>query len=195
MEAYKGAYGPFQQDQCLALMDRGPCRALIPRWYHNAVTNKCEQFMYGGCHGNRNNYRSKKECTDTCKCASDQCLALMDRGPCRALIPRWYHNAVTNKCEQFMYGGCHGNRNNYRSKKECTDTCKCASDQCLALMDRGPCHALIPRWYHNAVTNKCERFMYGGCHGNRNNYRSKKECTDTCLSALQQKILKDVNKN
>ncbi|XP_076119139.1 BPTI/Kunitz domain-containing protein-like [Alosa pseudoharengus] len=117
----------------------------------------------------------------------DQCVAPMDPGPCLALIPRWFHNAVTNKCEQFIYGGCQGNRNNYGSEKECTDTC-IDLDQCVAPMDPGPCLALIPRWFHNAVTNKCEQFMYGGCLGNRNNYRSEKECTDTCLSALQQKI-------
>jgi hypothetical protein len=29
----------------------GHCRALIPKYYFNSLTNKCEQFYYGGCNG------------------------------------------------------------------------------------------------------------------------------------------------
>ncbi|XP_041926580.1 kunitz-type protease inhibitor 1-like [Alosa sapidissima] len=60
------------------------------------------------------------------------------------------------------------------------DTYGC-TDQCLAPKVVGRCRRCSPRWYHNAVTNKCERFIYGRCGGNRNNYQSEKECTDTCL--------------
>ena len=63
-------------------MDGGPCRALKPRYnnpydissrylilkptryYHN--NGKCEQFIYGGCRGNANNFASLEACEARC---------------------------------------------------------------------------------------------------------------------------------
>ena len=44
----------------------GPCRAQIPRYYHNIETGECETFIYGGCQGNANNFRTKEECEEEC---------------------------------------------------------------------------------------------------------------------------------
>ena len=44
----------------------GPCFALIRRWYHNLATRRCEEFSYGGCRGNQNNFASQRECEDYC---------------------------------------------------------------------------------------------------------------------------------
>ncbi|XP_078052307.1 inducible serine protease inhibitor 2-like [Augochlora pura] len=52
--------------QCLLPLERGPCRANIPRYGYNPDTHKCEQFIYGGCHGNENNYRSIDMCRQYC---------------------------------------------------------------------------------------------------------------------------------
>ena len=46
--------------------------------------------------------------------------------------------------------------------------------------DTGSCFALIPRYFFNATTGKCEMFTYGGCGGNGNNYRSLQECSQQC---------------
>lgn len=34
----------------------------------------------------------------------------------------------------------------------------------------GPCEAEFPRYYFNRQTEKCEKFTYGGCQGNENNF-------------------------
>ncbi|XP_072282625.1 amyloid beta precursor like protein 2 isoform X2 [Pyxicephalus adspersus] len=45
----------------------GPCRAMFPRWYFDPEQEKCVQFIYGGCGGNRNNFESKDYCMAVCK--------------------------------------------------------------------------------------------------------------------------------
>ena len=45
----------------------------------------------------------------------------------------------------------------------------------------GPCKAAIPRYYFNPRTYNCERFTYGGCRGNANNFKTLEECKASCL--------------
>ncbi|XP_016308780.1 kunitz-type protease inhibitor 1-like [Sinocyclocheilus anshuiensis] len=51
---------------CLVPKKEGPCRGSFPRWHYNAVTEKCEQFKFGGCKPNRNNYLVLNECLNAC---------------------------------------------------------------------------------------------------------------------------------
>jgi hypothetical protein len=55
--------------------------------------------------------------------AGDVCFELMEVGPCQAETPRWYFNSTNNKCQQFMYGGCGGNQNNFQSEEMCNTVC------------------------------------------------------------------------
>ncbi|XP_012054158.1 PREDICTED: trypsin inhibitor-like [Atta cephalotes] len=52
---------------CLLPMNTGPCRAEIPRYAYNSASGQCEQFIYGGCHANANNFKTISECEMTCK--------------------------------------------------------------------------------------------------------------------------------
>ena len=43
----------------------GSCRGAFNRWtFEDGV---CEAFVYGGCGGNKNNFRSKQVCLKVCK--------------------------------------------------------------------------------------------------------------------------------
>jgi hypothetical protein len=44
----------------------GRCRAAFERWYFNSAVGRCEQFIYGGCGGNENNFRSEESCRVHC---------------------------------------------------------------------------------------------------------------------------------
>ena len=44
----------------------------------------------------------------------------------------------------------------------------------------GRCRAAFPRYWFNSQTNRCERFTYGGCGGNENNFKTSQECQRRC---------------
>ncbi|XP_078346264.1 PI-actitoxin-Aeq3b-like [Oculina patagonica] len=45
----------------------GQCRGAFPKFYYNKDSGECEQFIYGGCMGNENNFETKEECEERCK--------------------------------------------------------------------------------------------------------------------------------
>uniref|UniRef100_A0A224Y4T0 Pancreatic trypsin inhibitor n=1 Tax=Rhipicephalus zambeziensis TaxID=60191 RepID=A0A224Y4T0_9ACAR len=51
---------------CTLPPDDGPCRAIIPVFYFDSITNSCSTFIYGGCQGNANNFDTKEECMNNC---------------------------------------------------------------------------------------------------------------------------------
>ena len=55
--------------------------------------------------------------------SSDLCTLSPDPGPCLAAISRWFFNSVTKQCEQFTYGGCRGNENNFDELESCLNIC------------------------------------------------------------------------
>lgn len=49
----------------------GNCKALFRRFFFNASSQQCEEFIYGGCGGNRNNFETKGECFQACSHVSN----------------------------------------------------------------------------------------------------------------------------
>lgn len=52
--------------------------------------------------------------------------------------------------------------------------------KCLLPSAQGPCTDWTTRWYFVTAVSKCNRFWYGGCHGNTNNFASEEECMRAC---------------
>ncbi|VDI13303.1 heparan sulfate proteoglycan 2 (perlecan) [Mytilus galloprovincialis] len=60
---------------------------------------------------------------------------------------------------------------------------------------KGPCSDFTVKHFFNTNSSKCERFWYGGCKGNQNNFQSDEECQAACVQggAIDlQKMTKDV---
>uniref|UniRef100_A0A8C5LLJ8 Tissue factor pathway inhibitor n=1 Tax=Jaculus jaculus TaxID=51337 RepID=A0A8C5LLJ8_JACJA len=104
--------------------DIGPCRALLKRYFYNIFTGKCEEFIYGGCLGNKNRFETLEECKSTCVIGKPYyCFLEDDTGICRGFYWRYFYNHTSKQCERFVYGGCLGNQNNFESLEACNNTC------------------------------------------------------------------------
>ncbi|XP_042639607.1 tissue factor pathway inhibitor [Orycteropus afer afer] len=125
------------------------------------------------------------------------CALKADDGPCKAMMKRFFFNIHTQQCEEFVYGGCYGNQNRFESLEECKEKCvrdyqkftkktlqKEKPEFCFLEEDTGICRGYITRYFYNNQSKQCERFKYGGCLGNLNNFESLEECKNTCEDAL-----------
>ncbi|XP_057637758.1 WAP four-disulfide core domain protein 6A-like [Chionomys nivalis] len=54
-------------DVCSLPKVSGPCMFQVPRWWYNKKTGVCTEFIYGGCQGNLNNFKSESVCKSICK--------------------------------------------------------------------------------------------------------------------------------
>ncbi|XP_032143832.1 papilin isoform X1 [Sapajus apella] len=52
--------------------------------------------------------------------------------------------------------------------------------RCLLPSAHGSCADWAARWYFVASVGRCNRFWYGGCHGNANNFASEQDCMNSC---------------
>uniref|UniRef100_A0A2K5D5J4 Tissue factor pathway inhibitor n=1 Tax=Aotus nancymaae TaxID=37293 RepID=A0A2K5D5J4_AOTNA len=125
------------------------------------------------------------------------CAFKADDGPCKAWMKRYFFNVFTRQCEEFIYGGCEGNQNRFDSLEECEEMCATGNgkmikttlqngkpDFCFLEEDPGICRGYITRYFYNNQTKQCERFKYGGCLGNMNNFETLEECKNTCGDTL-----------
>ncbi|XP_048372017.1 tissue factor pathway inhibitor [Sphaerodactylus townsendi] len=137
------------------------------------------------------------------------CAMKSDSGPCKALHSRYHFKLQTLQCELFDYGGCGGNENNFLTLEECQAMCvvpdlpekkkktrfkKEKPSFCFLEEDPGICRGMISKYFYNKESQLCEKFMYGGCLGNQNNFDFLKECQDICEDSPNSLQLEDEEK-
>ncbi|VDN26982.1 unnamed protein product [Cylicostephanus goldi] len=73
---FGGVCCPRPQYVCKLPREQGNCGTYSNRWWFNAKTGNCEEFIYSGCQGNSNNFETYKECQDYCRDARSepQCI-------------------------------------------------------------------------------------------------------------------------
>ncbi|XP_069064663.1 kunitz-type protease inhibitor 1 isoform X2 [Pleurodeles waltl] len=54
------------------------------------------------------------------------------------------------------------------------------AEHCLPPIKVGRCRGSFPRWHYNPDSQQCERFTFGGCRGNKNNYVREEQCQQAC---------------
>ena len=55
-----------QIDKCAQPKKIGRCKAAMRRYYYDNTAGECKQFIYGGCGGNKNNFKSLQQCQNVC---------------------------------------------------------------------------------------------------------------------------------
>ncbi|XP_057296116.1 PI-stichotoxin-Hcr2f-like [Hydractinia symbiolongicarpus] len=56
-----------KRSDCQHGKDEGWCAKKLKRYYYNSESGKCEKFIYKGCEGNRNNFKTKNACENVCR--------------------------------------------------------------------------------------------------------------------------------
>nr|XP_039271046.1 carboxypeptidase inhibitor SmCI-like [Styela clava] len=176
--------------RCKLPVKIGECRAWYSRWYFNENWQRCEMFHYGGCGGNSNRFLTRRECEKSCRKKErrnedehgknhDICFLPMKPGPCRMLQRKYYFDASTQTCKKFAYGGCHGNKNNFKTAELCEERC---FPKCSLPMKRGPCQHNVRRFFYDKHDGRCHSFLWGGCYPNDNNFPTMYECQNSCVT-------------
>lgn len=195
------------EDHCMVPMKIGPCRGSFPRWHYNAASQKCEQFTFGGCRGNRNNYLSLDECTNACY--GSEKIEKTGRG-LPIPTPQAEKCGVTCTSDQFICA----NQCCLDRTLECDSTPQCSdgSDEdncedlgrnfeillqipvdelkvrCTEPPDTGNCRDTLSRWYYDPLKRQCSRFNYGGCYGNENRFNTKEQCLKVCGGVTEKDV-------
>ncbi|XP_037294252.1 papilin-like isoform X4 [Manduca sexta] len=176
------------EDQCRLPIDRGSCSGNFGRWGFNSETRRCEQFIWGGCEGNTNRFSSEIACIQRCDPPGKpkpQCMENQDVGNCTEKQPAWFFSQTEDRCVPFYYTGCGGNDNRFDSEQGCAQACPSAyvPDLCTLPAAIGDCADYRERWYYDTREKSCQRFYYGGCAGNGNNFATQAECEGRCSEA------------
>ena len=145
------------------------------------------------------------------------CNLEKDSGPCFSDDLRYYWDAAISQCRPFIYGGCHGNANNFEVQETCYAACDVASAverrraavtssptasggtsavAARRLYRPGDCYEPVSagrscdgsgldaeaeaRWYFDTAHGDCLAFYYAGCEGSGNNFRSYDDCLALC---------------
>lgn len=188
------------KDLCESNVDVGTCDTYVIMWYYNTTHSQCMQFYYGGCGGNENRFPTEAACAQRCPAEKAQppvsppdnntrqpsdeekCFLRPDIGNCNSNVTRWYYDSSQGLCDEFEYGGCGGNGNNFENEEECADSCHPVQDTCILPPVRGRCNDNLRSWYYDANSKSCNEFEFSGCRGNRNNFPTQAECLQFCAS-------------
>ncbi|KAG7317153.1 hypothetical protein KOW79_019451 [Hemibagrus wyckioides] len=183
---FASAYRHLSRDVCLLQLDEGTCLEDVPRFHYDTLTQKCTQFSYSGCGGNANNFKSYEACHKTCYSIPkipQACRLPKEGGLCFGISKRYFFNMTTMRCEEFSYGGCGGNNNNFQDRTSCMEYCRPSKSGpviCHGGLDKGTGNASFIRYFYNYTTNTCNEFEYTGRGGNSNNFLSMKSCMSVC---------------
>jgi papilin len=112
-----------QKEVCLLPYKQGSCSEHHTRFYYDRGYGICFRFPYSGCDGNENNFETLEECEEFCNDAAGMCELAPLYGRCNETTRKWYFDAYIGECQEFIFSGCYGNKNNFDDKRSCENAC------------------------------------------------------------------------
>ncbi|KAM9354518.1 kunitz-type protease inhibitor 1-like isoform 2-T2 [Pholidichthys leucotaenia] len=188
---------------CLAKMKVGPCRAAFRRWRYNVTMGQCEEFVFGGCKENKNNYLSKEHCLSACGGVTASSGRIITEPAAEVCGSPCGPNQLTcsSSCCVDWIVECDGIRNcgDGSDEHHCSQLNQTFSNlldidvnqkkaQCTEPPMTGPCRASFPRWYYDPLNQKCFSFTFGGCNGNQNNFEEEENCREECRGVTESHV-------
>ncbi|XP_077408118.1 kunitz-type protease inhibitor 1-like [Vanacampus margaritifer] len=183
----------------------GPCRAAFPRWLYDASERRCRQFIFGGCKGNLNNFLSEGECDEACAGVTVTSSALqrnalpagevcggvcvhpqLNCGNACCVDPSLECDGIT-QCSSGA-DETHCNQLNETFSRLLEIDVNQRKARCTEPPFTGPCRASHERWYYDPLNTHCQRFTYGGCHGNDNNFAAETQCAASCHGVTEHDV-------
>ncbi|KAK6732185.1 hypothetical protein RB195_016518 [Necator americanus] len=149
-----------------------------PRWWYNAVTGTCEQFMWDPWDETEmqspNNFKTREHCESYC------------RDTCKRGSPQYVTGGSQNEDEPI---------NNCQTASSCTSNYECTTiggrpadivrntnfDPGVTMKRSfSLSFSTSSRYYYDAEQGRCIAFTYNGALGNFNNFKSAADCELFC---------------
>ncbi|CAD5117200.1 DgyrCDS5994 [Dimorphilus gyrociliatus] len=166
---------------CSKPSDSGECMAAHTRWFYNATADQCSHFVYFGCQGNKNNFKSYSVCMNVCANHMRKIKGniihsriknyVSGSSPIHCRVSKWSKWSKCNKDSCLKYKTRRILRKSANGGKQCPTKLK-KSKQCVG-RDKRSCCAVGP-W---SEWSKCSR----SCRSPRNYVRIVKERTRKVL--------------
>ncbi|KAK6020977.1 Kunitz/Bovine pancreatic trypsin inhibitor domain protein, partial [Ostertagia ostertagi] len=170
---------PGTVDPCTLDQESGVGSVQLIRFYFNKQLKLCEEFIYFGAGGNRNNFLTMEECQAQCPGGDDfACVREESPNPCAVTV-----TIPGGQCTPGV-SSCGGGSFCHVGATPQTTTCcpkPAPIDRCQQPLNVGIGNANLQRWYFNPLTQQCQPCTYRGLQGNENNFLTKIECETSCL--------------
>ena len=148
------------------------------KYYYSTTSLKCVRFWYGNCPDVLNVFDTRKHCLYYCN------RVKYNKHVKQEQIRRSYAHTYRRNRSRHHSATPERNVTNVTIPKPLAYT-----DPCGLEGARGECTDYEIRWKYNSRFGRCDRFWFGGCGGNTNNFEDKDSCEKRCGKTGQSALL------
>uniref|UniRef100_A0A914XB03 Uncharacterized protein n=1 Tax=Plectus sambesii TaxID=2011161 RepID=A0A914XB03_9BILA len=149
------------------------------KYYFDVTTGTCRTFQYSGCGGNDNRFDTLQQCESFClakQCSIGRAYRVGTSATNSACTTTTTTCPSQYTCQAPTFGPV--NQICCPTPELVCNEAAASGTQCFTSTTS------ITRYSFNPSTRQCVEFQYLGCDGNSNNFATRVECSNFCLSAV-----------